>query len=336
MATLAENMKLLARQTVAVMVRRLALFVMSVALAGLATAARPIPPAFGGTDADTLSFATPGSLDRTETRYVVGEPVVLSGELLLPDGAGPFPVVVLAHGCGGRTAVDRTWAIVLRDWGYATFALDSFTGRNLLEVCGDATVLSGIQRIPDAYGALRRLATHPRLDARRAALMGFSHGGILTLNAATVWAKETYAPAGQPAFRAFLPFYPYCNSVYPERDHVSAPVRIHIGGADDWTPAASCVSLAESLKAAGYDVAITVYPGAYHGFDNPWGGAYMRLSGVDNGAPCVFRVPSILGPIPPRAEIKACLTKGATIGGDRKALEQARINVRAQLAELLK
>ena len=186
MATLAENMKLLARQTVAVMVRRLALFVMSVALAGLATAARPIPPAFGGTDADTLSFATPGSLDRTETRYVVGEPVVLSGELLLPDGAGPFPVVVLAHGCGGRTAVDRTWAIVLRDWGYATFALDSFTGRNLLEVCGDATVLSGIQRIPDAYGALRRLATHPRLDARRAALMGFSHGGILTLNAATV------------------------------------------------------------------------------------------------------------------------------------------------------
>jgi len=62
----------------------------------------------------------------------------------------------------------------------------------------------------------------------------------------------------------------------------------------------------------------------------------MRLPGVDNGAPCVFRVPSILGPIPPRAEIKACLTKGATIGGDRRALEQARINVRAQLAELLK
>jgi dienelactone hydrolase len=120
---------------------------------------------------------------------------------------------------------------VLRDWGYATFALDSFTGRKLREVCSDATVLSGIQRIPDAYGALRLLATHPRIDARRAALMGFSHGGILTLNAATLWAKETYVPAGQPAFRAFLPFYPYCNTVYPERDHVSAPLRIHIAPA---------------------------------------------------------------------------------------------------------
>jgi len=164
-----------------------------------------------------LFVISPGSLERAETRFVPGGPVVLSGELLLPDGAGPFPVVVLAHGCGWRTVVGRTWAIVLRDWGYATFAFDSFTGRKLHEVCSDATVLGGIQRIPDAYGALRLLATHLRIDARRAALMGFSHGGILTLSAATQWARETYAPAGQPAFRAFLPFYPYCNSVYPER-----------------------------------------------------------------------------------------------------------------------
>ncbi|HKF68669.1 MAG TPA: hypothetical protein VKB36_19105 [Vicinamibacterales bacterium] len=47
-------------------------------------------------------------------------------------------------------------------------------------------------------------------------------------------------------------------------------------------------------------------------------------------------MPSILGPIPPRAEINGCLTKGATIGGDRKALEQAQMTVRAQLAELPK
>jgi len=136
---------------------------MSVALAALATAARVIPPALAVTDAATLSFATPGSLDRTETRFVPGAPVVLSGELLVPDGAGPFPVVVLAHGCGGRTVVDRAWASVLRDWGYATFALDSFTGPKLLEVCSDARVLNGMQRIPDAYGALRLLS--PRIPA---------------------------------------------------------------------------------------------------------------------------------------------------------------------------
>jgi dienelactone hydrolase len=181
--------------------------------------------------------------------------------LLLPDGAGPFPVVVLAHGCGGRTAVDRTWAIVLRDWGYATFAFDSFTGRNLLEVCGDATVLSGTQRIPDAYGALRRLATHPRIDARRAALMG-SHGGILTLNAATVWARRPMRPPASPHSAPFSPSIPTQQRLSRARSRLGARAYPH--RRRGLTPAASCVSLAESLKAAGYDVAITVYPGAYH------------------------------------------------------------------------
>jgi dienelactone hydrolase len=88
---------------------------------------------------------------------------------------------------------------------------DSFRGRNLIEVCTNARTLTGTQRIPDAYGALRILVTHPKIDPRRVALMGFSHGGILTIGASTVWAKETFAPSGQPAFRAFLPFYPYCG-----------------------------------------------------------------------------------------------------------------------------
>jgi hypothetical protein len=75
---------------------------MSVALAGLAIAARPIPPALGGTDADTLSFATPGSLDRTETRFVPGGPVVLSGELLVPDGAGLCLPIILRSAHAAR------------------------------------------------------------------------------------------------------------------------------------------------------------------------------------------------------------------------------------------
>jgi dienelactone hydrolase len=70
--------------------------------------------------------------------------------------------------------------------------------------------------------------------------MSFSHGGRLTLDALTVWAKETFAPLGQPGFRAFLSFYPPCNIVYPERERIAAPLRIHTGELDDWTPAAPC------------------------------------------------------------------------------------------------
>ena len=155
------------------------------------------------------------------------------------------------------------------------------------------------------------------------------------MGASTVWAKETFAPAGQPAFRAFLAFYPYCNTVYPERERISAPVRIHIGELDDWTPARSCVRLAEILKASGQDATITVYPGAYHSFDNI-GRSFVRLPFVDSGADCAFQVPSILGPFPPASETAQCLRKGATIAWNPEATEQAQRHVRGQLADLLK
>ena len=285
-------------------------------------------------------FASAGSLVRSpdELRLTPGDPVVISGILQFPPGAGSFPAVVLAHGCNGIGNAELGWAWVLQEWGYATFLLDSFAGRGLSEVCTSARTLTGTQRIPDAYGALRILVTHPRIDARRIGLMGFSHGGGLALGASTVWAKETYAPTGQPAFRAFLPFYPYCNTVYPERERISAPLRIHTGELDDWTPAAPCVRLTETLRASGQDATITVYRGAHHAFDAIGFGTVqvVHLSNVDNGAGCAFRIASILGPLPSASERASCLTKGATIAGNAEAIEQARRNVQAQLAELLK
>ena len=166
--------------------------------------------------------------------------------------------------------------------------------------------------------------------------MGFSHGGILTLDASTVWARETFAPDGRPAFRAFFPFYPYCNTVYPERERISAPLRIHIGELDDWTPAGSCVQLGQMLRASGQDADIIVYPEAHHAF-NAEGLGFVRLRNVDNGAACNVRLASILGPIlSPASELEGCLQKGATIAGNSEATAQSRQNVRAQLLELMK
>lgn len=304
---------------------------------GCAPALKDLKPALVTEDSGDIWFASAGSLVRTPDRssFILGDPVVISGNLRFPAGTGPFPAVILAHGCAGIGNTETGWARVLRDWGYATFVIDSFRGRNLTEVCTSARTLTSTQRIPDAYGALRILATHPKIDARRVALMGFSHGGALTLDASTVWAKETFAPSGQPAFRAFFPFYPNCNTSYPERERISAPLRIHSGELDDWTPARPCVRLAEIFKASGQDATITVYPGAHHSFDNI-GRPLTYLPTVDSGANCAFQFVSILGPFASPSETARCLRKGATIGWNTNATEQARRNVRAQLAELLK
>lgn len=305
--------------------------------AGCAPALKDLKPSLTSTDSGSIWFASAGGLARTTdgSRLAPGDPEVISGELRFPPGAGPFPAVVLAHGCGGIGNAESGWAPILREWGYATLVLDSFRARGLTEVCRNPRALTATQRIPDAYGALRILATHPRIDARRVALMGFSHGGILALEASTLWAKETYAPAGQPGFRAFFPFYPYCNTEYPERQRISAPLRIHMGELDDWLPVGPCVRLVDRLRASGQDASITVYPGAHHSFDNV-GRSVVYLADVVNASGCSIRLASLLGPFPGPGETASCLRRGATIGWNPDATRQARLNMQAQLAELLK
>jgi dienelactone hydrolase len=314
---------------------RTILVILSALVAACAPAVGDLRPALTAGDSGTVRFASAGSLARAaDSTLVPGGPVVLSGDLTLPPGPGPFPAVVLMHGCGGVGNAETGWAPILRGAGYATFVVDSFTGRGLREVCTQARTLVGLQRVPDAYGALRILATHPRLAADRIALMGFSHGGIVTLAASTEWARRTYAPRGEPAFRAFLPFYPFCGVSSPEQERISAPLRIHIGGLDDWTPAAPCRELVDSLRASGQDAEITVYAGAHHSFDNT-GRQLTYLASVDSAAGCRLRAASIVGPLLNPGELDTCLRKGATIGWNPAATEEAHRNVLAQLEVLL-
>ena len=133
---------------------------LAVLCAGCASALKE--PALSVSDSGNVRFATAGTLVRKpdEPRFVMADPVVISGDLSFPSGSGPFPAVVLAHGCEGPGSADARWAPVLREWGYATFVIDSLLGRGLKEVCTSGTTLTGTQRIPDVYGALRVLATH--------------------------------------------------------------------------------------------------------------------------------------------------------------------------------
>jgi dienelactone hydrolase len=320
---------------VTVMRRPLSLLAASTLIVACASHAPSVKPALDREDTGLIEFTTPGSLVPGEGgRLVAGPSLVLSGELQTPPGSGPFPGVVLMHGCAGIGAAERDWESVLRAAGYATFVVDSFSRRGLREACVDASALLPTQRIPDAYGAFRILSTHPAIAARRIALMGFSHGGIVTTLSSTTWAYDMFAASGQPSFRAFIAFYPYCNWTFPEMEHLSVALRIHAGALDDWTPSRPCEHLVAALRAAGYDAGITVYPGARHSFD--LAGPPLRvLPYVANGAACTPRLSSILGPLENTEQLASCLHKGASIGWNPEATARARMLVVEQLKDLL-
>jgi len=97
----------------------------------------------------------------------------------------------------------------------------------------------------------------------------------------------------------------------------------------------ACRELVAEQRAAGQDVELTIYPGAHHSFDNV-GRVVTWLSRVDNGSACRPYSASILGPLLNGRELTSCASKGATVGGNAAATQQARRNVISQLATLLK
>jgi predicted phosphoribosyltransferase/dienelactone hydrolase len=117
----------------------------------------------------------------------------LAGELLLPDGAGPHPVVTFAHGWGSSKASPRNRAVAesLRAAGLATFLFD-FTGHGESEGSQEESTLA--QQADDLRAALDVLRAMDDIDARRLGVVGASSGGAAALRFA----------AGDPRVRALV------------------------------------------------------------------------------------------------------------------------------------
>jgi len=118
----------------------------------------------------------------------------------------------------------------------------------------------------DAYAALAYLQGRADVDPSRIGLQGWSNGGSAAL--AAMAEKPVANPTG---FRAAIAFYPACglHGRFTEHYRAVAPVRIHIGDADEEVSARHCLDFVETARRDGSDVEISLYPGATHGFDDP-------------------------------------------------------------------
>lgn len=250
----------------------------------------------------------------------IGDDKTLRAQWFTPEaGKGSGAAAILLHGCGGLGAKGGLNARhkAAKDWllerGIAVVFPESFTSRKFEEVCTQkyqARSITQRDRVDDVIAAHAWLKTQPGIDAKKIVLWGWSHGGSTVLN--TVTHKPVLGDFSDDVkFAEAIAFYPGCGPFAKDNApaKISSPLTILMGEADDWTPAAPCSAFAARLKNNEQPVSITLYPGAYHDFDNPAGKFRVR-SEVPNGVNA---------------------SKGVTVAPDPKAREDAMAKIDAIL-----
>ncbi len=204
-----------------------------------------------------------------------------------PTGSGPFPAIVLLHGCGGLgrrgklSSRHRAWMTHLVNAGYATLMIDSATPRGVSGTCrgGSSRKIMYRDRPKDAYAGLQFLQSQPDIRADRIGLMGWSQGGGITL--LTIEQKSFGRPDPPPVhdFKAAVSFYPgMCTERRQSKPFTNTPrgqwstniplIVLH-GSADNWTLPKPCQAFVQAAQARGQPVSFRLYAGARHSFDTP-------------------------------------------------------------------
>jgi acetyl esterase/lipase len=226
------------------------------------------------------------------------------GNLHLPPGDGPFPLVLLVHGGFWRSGWDRTTLTPLaRDLAARGFAAWNVEYRTVGAGGGWPDTFA------DVAAALDHAAALPSVSAEPPVVLGHSAGGHLALwlaarGAPPVAAVVALAPVcdlaaahrdglGSGAVAALLGGGPedvlerYADASPAERLPLGVPQLVVVGGRDDDVPAAHGRAYVEAARAAGDPVELLELPDADH-FDliDETGAAWRAVAG---------RLPAVAG-----------------------------------------
>ncbi len=191
--------------------------------------------------------------------YVIADSAT-TGYLVIPEGEGPFPAVILIHEWDGLNDRVRQVADAFADEGYVALAADLYSGRtgtnrdeNMALVQETRANLPAVIANLDAAAALVRA----RPDATgKVATMGWCFGGGIALS---------YALGGEHHDGTAM-FY---GSLVTDPDSLAAldhPIYGTFAGQDDGIPPSDVERFVNALREAGVDNDVHVYDPVEHGF----------------------------------------------------------------------
>jgi dienelactone hydrolase len=201
-----------------------------------------------------------------------------------PTGDGPFPVVILLHGCGGVRPNMATFAKLATEMGVMAVIPDSNRLRSIgyeeaLQTVCTGSRLRAHERAGDLHAVLELVRRDRRADASRIALAGWSHGGWTALEAMALdragmppASLAEMPPNGLAGVQAVFAMYPYNG--YPARSRrlpwtSEIPVESLLVRGDTICDDAESVAVFNRQIEGGADVKWRYVEGATHAFDEP-------------------------------------------------------------------
>jgi dienelactone hydrolase len=202
--------------------------------------------------------------------------VTVSATLSFPNETRDrYPAVVVVHTIAGYQESNEGWhAAELRKAGFATLTYDSFAARGLSEaaIIASSAGPPWASAVADAYAALRLLASHPKIDAGRIAIVGFSFGGEIAHLTAFERLRTALVP-GRLRYAAHVAYYPagVYGAAAEQGAYTGAPILMLLGENDDNLPVAKAEGYLGYSRGAGYSppIEVLIYPGAYHAWTIP-------------------------------------------------------------------
>jgi carboxymethylenebutenolidase len=228
-------------------------------------------PTPGGVQATSEAAATSDVPAGTPDDHIVDYEGPGEGFLALPEGAGPFPAVVVIQEWWGLDVHITDVAGRFASEGFIALAPDLYHGRVATEP-GEAQKLAmALEQdvaLEEIQNAINYLAARPDVAPARVGVIGFCMGGGLALQLAVRGEK-----VGVVASFYGAPLTP------EQARQVKAPVFGSYGSKDRFAQA-DLDAMVAAIKEAGFEAEVKMYP-AEHAFFNDRRNSYEPASAED-------------------------------------------------------
>jgi carboxymethylenebutenolidase len=232
----------------------------------------------------TLLAARPAAA-LTSSDVVVGVKGNMHAVLIAPDGAGPYPGVLVLHTSGGLQRADIEFARHLAENGYACLVPSFMATYGITGPTRALTFTTYAEPIyADFVQAIDMLRRNDKVRGSKIGAVGFSNGGYFVAwlaATAKIQAGVSYygAYTGANTDRELSRFHGLFSAA-------SAPLLILHGSADAIVPVHSAERLAGLAEGAKAPVELHIYSNATHVFErgDPGGGRPLGTRDPDAAA----------------------------------------------------